>query len=65
MDTPTITVTIRTSNAAFNEAPGAFEAELARIFRDLAKKVEEGIFYGNMNIRDANENKVGTVEVTT
>lgn len=46
---------LESSNAAFTEAPGA---ELARILRALADRIESGA-EGHFVLRDANGNRAG------
>jgi hypothetical protein len=51
---------IKMDNAAFEDDPG----ELARILRDLADKVENGVTDGDQFVaRDINGNKVGSLEI--
>lgn len=52
-----VTLTIDTGNAAFDD--GNREAEVARILREAADKIEAG--YEDFTLRDYNGNKVGTV----
>lgn len=52
-----VTLTINTGNAAFDD--GNREAEVARILREAADKIEAG--YEDFTLRDYNGNKVGTV----
>lgn len=47
-------------NAAFDEHP---ETETARILHEIAEKIENGIFNGN--VRDLNGNTIGTFALTT
>jgi hypothetical protein len=63
-----ITITIETLNAAFDD--GNTGAEIARILRDFADKIDgsEGYYNDPINLdgtklRDINGNKVGTVEI--
>jgi len=51
-------VNIEMDNADFDEAP---QSELARIFRDLAERMEDGIL-GVTFIRDRNGNRIGQAE---
>lgn len=60
----TFTVNIRCDNAAFAEGDGATPEsaapELARILREIAKKIEDGYDYDKFQtIRDINGNDVG------
>lgn len=55
----TITITIKTGNAAFEPDPGT---EVARILRDYADEVEGGWPAGGV-LLDANGNVVGSVKV--
>ena len=52
-----VTLTIDTGNAAFDD--GNREAEVARILREAADKIEAG--YEDFTLRDYNGNKVGSV----
>lgn len=54
------TLTISMDNAAFGDDPAA---ELARILRDLADRVER-VNPENISVRDANGNKVGELTIT-
>lgn len=54
-----INITVNTDNAAFDENP---KAEVARILRSIADKVEAGS--EPISVRDINGNKVGTFEVS-
>jgi hypothetical protein len=54
-DQPMFTLRIETDHAAFEE-PGA---ELARILRGLADKLEDTPGAGTGNLRDVNGNQVG------
>lgn len=51
------TLTISTANAAFDDQPAT---EIARILRDVAKRVEDGELSGNL--RDVNGNGVGAFD---
>lgn len=53
-----ITITIRTVNAAFD---GQESFEVARILRELADKIENG--QEPNSVMDYNGNKVGNVEI--
>lgn len=51
---------ITTANAAFDEIEGDAGAEVARILRELAERVESGLPTGDTaTVRDANGNAVG------
>ena len=52
-----ITITIKTENAAFEDNPG----ELGRILRELAGRVDGG--YETTIVKDINGQTVGTVTV--
>lgn len=52
----TLTITIDTDNAAFEDQP---EYEVARILRELANGIEKGYIDDNSSIRDRNGNTVG------
>ena len=54
-----ITMTIETDNAAFDDN---FEAETARILRQLADRVEYGSRGEHINIKDINGNSVGSFD---
>jgi hypothetical protein len=60
---PTLRITIKMDNAAFefNQGP-----EVARILRDMAKAVDEDVDldWFSMNLRDLNGNTVGEAKVT-
>lgn len=55
-----ITIEIETTgNAAFEDAPAS---EIARILRELAKRMEDGDFpEGDTPVRDINGNRCGSV----
>lgn len=55
-----ITIKIRTDNAAFDDDCG--NVETARILRNIANRLEEGVSY-TRNIMDSNGNCVGSVVV--
>lgn len=55
-----ITITIETGNAAFDECPAT---EIARILRDLATRLEENGDPFWTNLYDANGNNCGRVEI--
>ena len=63
----TATFEIACDNAAFDDCSGA---EIARILRDLAERIEgmgfssASAFDRNLALRDANGNKVGNFRVT-
>jgi hypothetical protein len=53
---PSFTLTIdNLGNAVFSDDP---QAEVARILRELAEKLEDGVEFGN--IKDLNGNTVGS-----
>lgn len=54
------TMKFETDNAAFDD--GHYAAEVARILRNVADKVERGVLMGR--IADANGNGIGKFEVT-
>jgi hypothetical protein len=60
---PTLRITIKMDNAAFefNQGP-----EVARILRDVAKAVDEDVSLPGfkLNLRDSNGNTVGEAKVT-
>jgi hypothetical protein len=56
-----ITIKIDTDNAAF-ELDGNYTAEVARILRELAARVEAGTNGYAISILDINGNKVGTMQ---
>lgn len=51
---------IETDNAAFSECP---EGEIARILRDLAKRIEANASH-YIVLRDSNGNRVGECEIS-
>ncbi len=51
-------LSFETGNAAFDETPAT---EIARILRDIARKVEQGESFGG-RIRDVNGNTIGLWE---
>ena len=53
-----LTIRIKTSNAAFQD--GNREAEIARILRELAERIESDEYPAKL--KDVNGNTVGTVE---
>ena len=53
-----LTIRIKTSNAAFQD--GNREAEIARILRELAERIEDDEYPAKL--KDVNGNTVGTVE---
>lgn len=56
----TIRLTLDTGNAAFdNDGDGDYDAEVARIFREAADRLERG--EQDFTLRDINGNKVGSV----
>ncbi len=55
------TLTIETGNAAFGDCLDDETAELARILRAAADKLDEGSTYGLLY--DANGNRMGSFEV--
>ena len=55
-----ITITIETTNAAFDGDP---YPEVARILHDLAVEIGEGLI-ANSHVRDTNGNTVGTMKET-
>jgi hypothetical protein len=60
---PTLRITIKMDNAAFDETPGD---EVARILREAADAVQglgDFLWFG-MNLRDLNGNTVGEAKVT-
>lgn len=62
-------ITVQMDNAAFENENDTNGAELGRILRDLADKVENGgtlsLYAGEgINLRDANGNAVGQLEVS-
>lgn len=60
-----IVITINTDNAAFVNQ--GLEAEVARILRDYARQLDDGLLnvsIGPRRLRDINGDMVGTVEVT-
>lgn len=57
-----LNLSIDMGNAAFEDDPG----EVARILRDLAMRVENGVSDGDeFFLRDINGNKVGKAEVVS
>ena len=53
-------LTIRTANAAFDEEDGNAGPELARILRELADRIDDGVPDGDTaSLFDANGNRVG------
>lgn len=61
-----VTITIRTENAAFEDAPGPDPGpEVSRILRQLARKLQERPFYdlSGEKLFDVNGNHVGEVKV--
>lgn len=57
----TITITINTDNAAFQD--GLYEYEVHRILTKLARKIAEGCRIDGRIIRDYNGNECGSVVV--
>jgi len=55
-----ITITIQADNAAFEDNPGG---EVARILRKMARELANGLEYNVKNLKDANGNTVGRVEI--
>lgn len=56
-----ININIQTENAAFSPDPGY---ELARIFRALAEKAEQGDLYDGQPVIDVNGNRVGKIKIS-
>jgi hypothetical protein len=54
-----ITITIKTGNAAFEPDPNY---ELARILKEIAKKLENGYDPEDISIMDINGNNVGEIK---
>lgn len=54
-----ITITIDTSNQAFEEYP---EEEVGRILKEVTRRFKEYTVYDDMPIHDINGNIVGTVK---
>jgi hypothetical protein len=62
----TITIIIRTDNAAFDPDNGGPEHEVARILTYYARQLQDGLRnlqIGPMKLRDINGNTVGAVTV--
>jgi type II secretory pathway component PulF len=55
-----ITITIKTGNAAFQDDNKNYE--LARILKEVVKKLENGYSLEDINIMDINGNCVGNIE---
>lgn len=55
-----VTITINTGNDAFVADAGG---EVARILRDLADRLEDGLSAGSVPLRDGNGNTVGSAVV--
>lgn len=62
-----IVIRIKTDNAAFDMENGGPEAEVARILKDYARQITDGLTNAGIGhgrkLRDVNGNTVGSVEV--
>lgn len=56
----TIRITIETGNAAFGDTVSERDAEVARILREVADKLESPYGADDFTLRDHNGNRVGT-----
>jgi hypothetical protein len=55
----TVKISIDTDNAAFGVTEYDRYAEIARILREAADRVETGDHFGEFTLRDINGNRVG------
>jgi len=59
-----IDLTITTENAAFGDTEDEQYAQIARILRGYAAKLEDGSWMPEQTLRDSNGNTIGQVSVT-